>query len=241
MWKTILPVVSTPKPAADQIDAGRLKGSPFLSQTIVTWWVREFMKPIEDVCVKYRITPNKITTIGFVLTLFAASLLATKHLVLGGWMVIIAGCFDFFDGRVARRMNLSTISGAFYDSVLDRYMDSAVLFALAYYFRASWFLPVIYLAILGSATTPYIRAKSESLGIESSGGAMQRPERIVFIGLGSAFSGYLMILFYPFQKAGEEMPPYLLMVSLCIVALMSNKVALQRCISTFKLLKSKES
>ena len=155
-------------------------------------------------------------------------------------MVIVAGCFDFFDGRVARRMNLSSLSGAFYDSVLDRYMDAAVLFALAYYFRHSWCAAIIYLAILGTTTTPYIRAKAESLGLQSSEGAMQRPERIVYIGLGSAFSGYWTVLFYPFQKVGEELPPYILIFAISIVAFMSNKAALQRFCSAFKTLKSKE-
>lgn len=224
----------------EQIDAGRLKGSAFLNPSIVEWWVKDFMSPLEDFCVRHKITPNKITTMGFALTLVAAVLLATGHLIWGGWTVILAGCFDFFDGRVARRMNLSTESGAFYDSCLDRYMDSAVLFGLAYYFRDSWVSALVYLAILGSSATPYIRAKSESLGIASSGGAMQRPERIVYIGLGSAFSGYLMILFYPFMNKGEEAQPYLLILALGVVAFMSNKVAIERFASTFKILKSRE-
>jgi CDP-diacylglycerol--glycerol-3-phosphate 3-phosphatidyltransferase len=223
------------------IDAGRLRHSPFLSKSIVDWWVHEFMKPIEDLCVRYHITPNVLTTMGFLLTLVAAVLLATGHLIWGGWMVIIAGCFDFFDGRVARRMNLSSASGAFFDSVIDRYMDFATLLGLAFYFRNSPFLWVVYLALLGSATTPYIRAKAESLGMQSAEGAMQRPERIVYIGLGSALSGYMMILLYPFHEKGFEHPPYILYFSLSIVAIMSNRVAIQRFRSVYLSLKSTES
>jgi phosphatidylglycerophosphate synthase len=244
MWKTSLQANSKLKAfeegSREAVDAGKLKGSPLLNKAIVDWWVHEFMKPIEDFCVRYRITPNTLTTTGFMITLLAAFLLATGHFIWGGWFVIIAGCFDFFDGRVARRMNLSTESGAFYDSVLDRYMDAAVLFGLAYYFRDSWFSVVVFLAILGSTTTPYIRAKAESLGMKSSGGAMQRPERIVYIGLGAALSGYLMILLYPFQEKGTESSPYILYVTLSVVALMSNKAALERFWKTYRDLRSKE-
>lgn len=229
--------VSSPQ---DSIDAGRLKGSGLLNPSIVEWWVRDFMRPIEDFCVKQKITPNQITTMGFILTLLAALFLALGHLIWGGWLVIIAGCFDFFDGRVARRLGLSSEAGAFYDSCLDRYMDLVVLFALAYYFRASPVSILVYLSILGSAATPYIRAKSESLGIPSSGGAMQRPERIAYIGLGAAFSGYLMILLYPFHEVGKEHPPYLLILALGIVAFMSNKVAIERFYSTFRALQARD-
>lgn len=225
----------------EDVDAGRLRHSPFLSKTVVDWWVREFMKPIEDFCVRHKIRPNTLTTSGFVVTLIAAFFLATGHLIWGGWLVIVAGCFDFFDGRVARRMNLTSASGSFYDSVLDRYMDFATYMGLAIYFRNSWFLAIVYLAILGSATTPYIRAKAESLGIQGAEGTMQRPERIVYIGLGSALSGYMMILLYPFHEKSTEYPPYILYFSLSVVALMSNKVAFQRFRSSYLRLKSKES
>ena len=69
---------------------------------------------------------------------------------------------------------------------------------------------------------------------------MQRPERIVYIGLGSALSGYLTIVAYPFHGPGKELPPYILFASLSFVAVMSNKAAWDRFRSAFKTLKSSE-
>jgi CDP-diacylglycerol--glycerol-3-phosphate 3-phosphatidyltransferase len=221
-----------------EVTGDKLKGTRFLSHSVKDFWVMDLMRPIENYFVRHKITPNKITMMGLAISILAGICFATNHLIWAGWLIIWAGCCDFFDGRVARRMNLQTEEGSFLDSVMDRYMDAASLFGLAWLFRDSWMLWVVYLAILGSFTTPYIRAKSESLKIDCKGGEMQRPERIVYIGVGSMMSGYILCLSYPFLPAGAELPPYLLMAGVIIVAYQSNKVALQRFLSTYNVLKS---
>lgn len=227
-------------PDAHAIDAGRLKGTSFLSDGIKDIWVHDIMRPVEDFCARHRITPNRITIIGFVLTLIGSFCLATNHLIFGGWFIIWGGCCDFLDGRIARRLNMQTQSGAFFDSVLDRYMDAATLFALAYLFRNSWVSAIIYIALLGSVTTPYIRAKAESLQLKSEGGEMQRPERIAYIGIGSMMSGHLISLMYPFFKPGEEMAPWILIVAMIIVAWNSNKVAVNRFLEAYRALEARD-
>ena len=212
----------------EAVDAGRLKGSRLISRAIVDWWIYEFMQPLENFFVRYRVHPNTLSYTGLALTILGGILLAQGHLIWGGWTVIFAGCFDFFDGRVARRTNQMTVQGAFLDSVLDRYMDAAVFFGLAYYYRSHWFFYIVLLAILGSTTTPYIRAKAESLGLKSAEGAMQRPERVLYLGLGSAFGGYAMVLSYPFSERGQETLPWLQMLAVGLVALFSNMTSLQR-------------
>jgi CDP-diacylglycerol--glycerol-3-phosphate 3-phosphatidyltransferase len=228
--------------AADSsVVAGKLKGSKFLSAAAKEVWVLEIMRPVEDFFIRARIHPNTISILGFFLTLIASVMLATNHLIWGGWLIVLSGCFDFLDGRVARRMNLTSSAGAFFDSVLDRYMDFAGLIALGILFRDQpWILCLVYLAILGSTATPYIRAKSEVLGIEGTGGEMQRPERVVLIGATAALSGYFQTLTYPFVSIGGELPPYLLIIGLALVALNSNKTALQRFLFTFRELKNRD-
>lgn len=199
------------------------------------------MNPLEEFFVRHRIHPNTLSYTGLGLTILGAIFLAGGHLILGGWIVIFAGCFDFFDGRVARRTNQVTQQGSFLDSILDRYMDAAVFFGLAYYYREHWFLGVVLLAILGSTTTPYIRAKAESLGMKSAGGAMQRPERVLYLGLGSAFSGYMMVLSYPYVEKGLEPPALLQMAAVTLVAVFSNITSLQRLRAGYRELRSKSS
>jgi hypothetical protein len=69
---------------------------------------------------------------------------------------------------------------------------------------------------------------------------MQRPERVVLIGATATLSGYFQTLTYPFVSAGEELPPYFLIVGLALVALNSNKTALQRFYFTFRELKNRD-
>jgi CDP-diacylglycerol--glycerol-3-phosphate 3-phosphatidyltransferase len=223
----------------EAVDAGKLKGSRFLSTSIRTWWVHEVMRPIEDFFARHAIHPNSITTLGLMFSILAGVLIGMDHLIWGGWVVIWGGCCDFLDGRIARRMNLSSESGSFYDSVLDRYQDAAVFFGLAYLFRNSWAIVLVALGFLGTMTTPYIRAKAESLGLQARGGEMQRPERIVYVGLGSALAGYMSCLRFPFIPAGSRPPHYILMIAIGIVAWSSNKVAIQRAVGAFRELKKR--
>jgi len=224
---------------SQKVVAGKLKGTRFLSSSIKEYWVLELMQPVEKFLQGTSLTPNHISYLGFSLTLIAGICLATDHLIWGGWLVIWAGCCDFLDGRLARLKNLSSEAGAFLDSCLDRYMDFAVLIGLAVLFHNSWWLYVVYFALLGSVTTPYIKAKAESLGIECVGGEMQRPERVVLLGVGAMLSGYLNCISYPFLKIHDEWPPVLLQIALVIVAIASNQAAWGRFRHTYVILKSR--
>jgi len=221
---------------SDSVSKEGILDSPLLSVNLKEFWVLELAKPVEDFFVRHKIRPNWITGIGLFLTFIASVLLATNHLIWAGWLVIFSGCCDFLDGRVARRMGLQSKSGGFYDSAMDRYMDAMIFFGLAYLFHDSWVLILVYFALLGSFVTPYFRAKSESLGIPCKGGKMQRPERVSYIAVGTMVSGILMCFTYPFLEVGEELPPYLLIFAIAIIAYVSNKVGFDRFWATYKAL-----
>lgn len=247
-WKRSLPTKENAETksaseadAVARINASKLKGTRLLSGAIKEWWVLDLMPPVENALVAWKLTPNSITIIGFVLTALASGCIAFNHLIWGGWLIIAGGCCDFLDGRLARRLNMQTQSGAFFDSTIDRYMDAIVFAALAVLFHDSWVLALVYLGWLGSSTTPYIRAKAESLGISSSGGQMQRPERVVYVGIGCLLSGYLMCITYPFLEKGEEVSPYFLILAIVTIAWMSNKTSIDRFWSTYKALNAKDN
>ena len=60
-------------------------------------------------------------------------------------------------------------SGAALDSILDRYVESALIVGLAWYYRESWVLVACLLALTGSLLVPYVRARGESLGVRHGG------------------------------------------------------------------------
>ena len=93
--------------------------------------------------IKIGITPNFITTTGFILNVVAAGMFVYAGIYSGqndlsilGWaggVILFAGLFDMMDGRVARVGNMSSTFGALYDSVLDRYSEMVTLFGIFYY------------------------------------------------------------------------------------------------------------
>src|SRR2546425_456115 len=94
-----------------------------------------------------------------------------------------------FAGRVARATGRVTRSGAFIDSVADRYAELAVFGGLLYYYRlAPWVMAVVLAAGAGSLMVSYARARGESLGVEVKIGTMQRPERLFYLGVVVAHS-----------------------------------------------------
>src|SRR5262245_58844137 len=77
-----------------------------------------------------RIHPNVLTFIGLVINIIAAVLLGRGLFLYAGLVILAAALFDMVDGRVARETNRVTRFGGFFDSVLDRYSDLALLTGL---------------------------------------------------------------------------------------------------------------
>lgn len=211
-----------------RVDSDKLTHSVYLTANVKSWWVHEVMHPIESFFVRHQVHPNTITWMGVVFTGLASLLLAFDFLLLGGWFLFFAASFDFLDGRVARITGKVSASGSFLDSVLDRYTDAFLLGAMIWLFRDSWMLMIVVLAFFGTMATPYVRAKAESLGLKASGGEMQRPERVLYIGAGAVLSGYFEYISYPFQPENWTCPPYFLMAAIAFIAVVSNKVAIER-------------
>lgn len=186
------------------------------------WLVRPFWRALAAA----QVPPNAITTLSLGLAIAAGVAVAAGRFALGGWLFVGAGVLDFFDGRVARETGRATAGGAALDSVLDRYVESALLVGLAWYYRDSLALLPALLALTGSLFVPYVRARGEALGATMKDvGFMQRPERILVLGLTVAFAPVPEALLVPH----DPMPPHRLAIAgLVLVALTSHATAIQR-------------
>ncbi|MEM2321285.1 MAG: CDP-alcohol phosphatidyltransferase family protein [Candidatus Bathyarchaeia archaeon] len=170
--------------------------------------------------------PNVISILGFILGLlsgmayWAAGALSTDlsmyrvHLILAFLLLLFSGICDALDGALARIRGEVTVFGGFLDSIIDRYVDSAVLLGLILggVCDLIWGL----LALIGSLLTSYVRARAESSGVMmESIGLVERAERIIIISASS-----LVEIVWPFLPA--------LRVGIIILAIMSNLTVLQR-------------
>ncbi len=177
---------------------------------------------------KVGITPNFITSAGFVFNLIATAmfiLAATtlntqEYLLVGtaGGVILFAGLFDMMDGRLARIGKMESKFGALWDSTLDRYSELFTLFGIAFYlFIIDWIWSgvITFIAMVGSVMVSYVRARAEGLGIECKVGFMQRPERVVVTALGALFCGI-------FQNT------WVLVIPMMIIAILANVTAFWR-------------
>jgi CDP-diacylglycerol--glycerol-3-phosphate 3-phosphatidyltransferase len=164
--------------------------------------IYKVIDPFVKVLIKLGLTPNAVTTIGFVLNIGVAVIFIIGgekgnrgDLTYIGWagaLILFAGLFDMLDGQVARLGNMKSTFGALYDSVLDRYSEQIMFLGICYYLVAHhYFLSSIFafIALMGSMMVSYVRARAEGLGIECSGGLMQRPERVVTLGVFAIICG----------------------------------------------------
>ena len=158
--------------------------------------------PLVNGLIKIGFTPNTVTTIGLILNIGVAIIFIAGaeekpriDLSYVGWagaLILFAGVFDMLDGQVARLGNMSSVFGALYDSVLDRYSEMIMFFGICYYLVSNhYFISSIFafFALIGSVMVSYTRARSESLGVQNKGGLMQRPERVILVGVSAIACG----------------------------------------------------
>ena len=164
--------------------------------------IYRIINPLVRILIRAGLTPNMITTIGLVLNIGVAIIFiagaeegARGDLSYVGWagaLILFAGLFDMLDGQVARLGNMSSRFGALYDSVLDRYSELILFLGICYYLVAHhYFVSSLFafIGMIGALMVSYTRARAEGLGIECKDGLMQRPERVILIGVSALACG----------------------------------------------------
>ena len=212
-----------------------MKYRDYLQKLIYT-----LINPIIKGMIKMGITPNMVTTIGFVGNVVAAFLfihasqltpisMGFSWIGWGGAILLFSGLFDMMDGRLARLGNMSTTFGAFWDSTLDRYSELFSLFGITLYLMTAsgiWAGVITFLALVGSIMVSYVRARAEGLGIECKVGIMQRPERVVVTALAAIITGMTSNLWW-------------LIGGMTLIAVLANITAFWRVAHCYKQLKDR--
>src|SRR6266566_4585181 len=153
------------------------------------------IEPAISLLARNNVSPNALTTVGTLLTVAAAVVYGSGHIMTAGWIMSATAFFDVVDGEVARRTGRSTVFGAFYDSSLDRVADGALMAGLTVFYAINpihhnfYMMVVCLIGIVGTFLVSYTRARAEALGIDAKVGVMQRPERIVLLSVPQALFG----------------------------------------------------
>lgn len=131
----------------------------------------------------YNATPNQMTMVGFVIGILAATMFFYELYIVGSVLTYLSALFDSIDGDLARLSGKTTEIGAFMDSVLDRIVDIAIIFALMANMPFNLWIVGI-LAVTGTFMVSYTRAKSESIGLQCKIGFASRDVRMLIITVG---------------------------------------------------------
>lgn len=127
-------------------------------------------------------TPNQVTAAGLLLVLVCCALMFVHGSY--GWFgasLAIAFSFDALDGAVARLRNLRSKVGGYFDAIVDRYQELAVIGTLAACVQ-DWRLA--FAAFSGSVLISYAKARCAlETPVENDAWPdfFERTERVVFI------------------------------------------------------------
>lgn len=182
--------------------------------------VARFIDPVASVLLRLKVTPDGITWFGCGATvLISVVFLAQGKFLIGAILFGAFSLIDLLDGTMARMLGTAGPWGAFLDSTLDRISDSAVIFALIYFYvntvvdisRLAVFAGIVSLVM--SLMTSYARAKAESLDAKCTVGIAERAERNLLIWAALLISGLFI-----------DVIPY----ALVLLAIVSTVTVLQR-------------
>jgi CDP-diacylglycerol--glycerol-3-phosphate 3-phosphatidyltransferase len=179
----------------DRITAGHVR--------FVTTGYLRLMDPIAVLLIKLRVSANALTTIGTAATVIGGVAFGMGHMRVGGIIVALTAIADALDGIVARRTGQVSIFGAFYDSVLDRVSDGALLAGIAFFYannpvhRSLPMLGITLVGMIGTFMVSYTRARAEAVGLNAKVGVMQRAERVALLAgpqaiFGLALDGWIL-------------------------------------------------
>jgi len=219
------------------------------------------INPLVRLLIRAGLTPNMVTTIGLLLNIGVAIIFISGaeegrrgDLSYVGWagaLILFAGLFDMLDGQVARLGNMSSRFGALYDSVLDRYSELILFLGICYYLVAHhYFLSSLFafIGLIGSMMVSYTRARAEGLGIECKDGLMQRPERIIIIGVSALACGIASNFIggdFKVRWPGTSFPVFetisIFTIPLTILAVLANGTAIGRLRDAKKALEARDA
>ena len=156
--------------------------------------VTKVFTPLARLLLRLGMTPDAVTVLGTVCTVLSALVLyPLGHLFWASLAVTVFVLFDTIDGIMARILGRSGKWGAYLDSSLDRFADSAVFGGLVIWFARGGndeLTAGLALACLvfGSIVS-YVKARAEGLGYTANVGIAERGERLVAVLVGAGFVG----------------------------------------------------
>lgn len=139
---------------------------------IVTRYLNQYLhEPLVRFFAKTPVTPNMITILAFIASLFAMFFFIFRHPIWAGIFIQLSSVLDGADGKLARVKHKMSPFGGILDSFFDLFADFVIFFGMAWFLFQSisswlpWFLA--FLALCGTIAVSIPAAISIPFGIYS--------------------------------------------------------------------------
>lgn len=156
------------------------------------------VKPIGQSIKRLGLTADMITGAGILFAVAAAVAIGAGALNLGLLLLVLTGIPDLVDGAVAKAWGTSSQRGAFFDSVSDRLTDGLLFGGVTWYLVVTdgrpWVVLLPVACYVSASLVSYIRAKADALGLDGSGGLVERAERFILLAIGLLFPPLLLVV-----------------------------------------------
>ncbi len=139
---------------------------------------------------KIPLTPNQWTLISLLPAVVAVYYLTKNQFIEAGALFFVALFIDWIDGSVARVVGQASAKGAYIDTIVDRYVETIVIFGLLFCTLPNFFVPIqawILLMLFGFFMTTYAKAASSEKKVmseEHTGSFLNRAERTIILDAG---------------------------------------------------------
>jgi CDP-diacylglycerol--glycerol-3-phosphate 3-phosphatidyltransferase len=174
--------------------------------------------PVARALLRAGVSPDLVTIAGGIGVVVGAVVFATRGMLLLATLVVtLAALTDLVDGAMARARGRPSRYGALLDSTVDRVADGAIFGSLVYWLATTDQHAAAVAALLCLITgqiVSYVRARAEGLGFTCNVGLIERPERLIIVGIGGLLDGFGV--------------PYGLHVVLWVLAALSAVTVVQR-------------
>jgi archaetidylinositol phosphate synthase len=151
-----------------------------LNYPLTRYVYRPVSRPVAAWLAGTRVTPIQVSWLSALFAGAGGIAFAAHAFGLGVALVLVGQVTDCVDGDLARITETTSRSGAYLDSVLDRWTDGALIIGLAFadldgYGGAAAF------ALVGAFLTSYTRARAQSLGTDCPEGIATRDARLLIL------------------------------------------------------------
>ncbi len=191
---------------------------------------RQVTSPVVTVLARLGVTPNMLTFAQLLGGIGAGALVAGGYFLWGGIAMLAAATLDAIDGTLARTTGKATRFGGIFDSVTDRLFEGAVFGGILFHYLQVGHKEeslLAFVAIVGSLSVSYVRARAEAEGVQVYDGLFTRGVRLILLAIGLV--------------AGHVLGVSWLRVVLWVMAVMTVATALHRLLAVWLKLRAEEN